>query len=324
MLSIRVQLASVPLLLALLVSLTVTHHHANAKNSETPVKETELLEKYIMLCGQAAPDRIESMQTLSPGERSYLWRVHLGLYLARNPTLSRDQQNIVLETLAFVTPELFNPPNPNDPRGRAKILERVNALKQRGLQVFSKDQAAEIFSAIGDAQDGEALRKYTQLSELSKDDRKVSFNFMSAEDKSSLWRVHLGLNLARHPEWTEQQRSIVLETIAMVTPQLYKIPKDTNWTRIVGEPVQLLKQKALLVFTRQEGAALFSELGFGEQPQANHARREARGKCGCAQEDSYCAYQCQSADCTVVIFGCGTVGLYACNGTCYEPPNSGN
>jgi hypothetical protein len=259
------------------------------------------------------------MQTLSPVERSYLWKLHLGLYLARNLTLSRDQQNIVIETLDFISPKLFTPPDSKDPGARAMMLEHVDQLRRRGLQLFSKDQAAEIFSAIGGAQDSEAVRKYSQLSELSKDDRKTSFSLMSAEDKSSLWRVQFGLNLARHPEWTEQQRSIVLEAMTLVTPQLYQTPKDSNWTRLVDEPVRLLTQKALLVFTKQEGASLFSELGFSEQPKLNHAQKTGSRGCGCSQESDWCSYQCISSDCIVLTWGCGTFGVYACNGKCFMP-----
>lgn len=314
------RLPRVLLLIALIVSSILTLNHAKENNSVTAAHETELLEKYVELCGRNASDRIELMQTLSPVERSYLWRVHLGLYLADKLTLSREQQNIVLETMEFISPKLFTPPDPKDPGGREMMLERVDQLRRRGLQFFSKDEAAEIFSAIGAAQDGEALRKYSQLSELSKDDRKASFSLMSAEDKSSLWRVHLGLNLARHPEWTEQQRSIVLEAIQTVSPQLYKTPRDDNWTRLVDEPVRLLTQKALLVFTKQEGAALFSELGFTEQTKLHHAQRPSPRGCGCSQESDWCAYQCISTECAVLIYGCGTFGIYACNGKCYTPP----
>jgi hypothetical protein len=296
--------------------------HVKASNSDTPINEDELLQKYVVLCGQNAPDKIQSMQTLNPVERTYIWRLHLGLYLAhKSLTLTRDQQNIVIETLALISPQLFNPPDPNNPNGRATTLERVDQLRRRGLQVFTKDEAAEIFSAIGGTQDSEALRKYSQLSELSKSDRKASFNLMGADQKASLWRVHFGLSLARHPEWTDQQRSVVLEAIAMVTPELYKIPKDSKWTRLVDEPARLLTQKALLVFSKQEGAALLSELGFPEQAKSNHARRP-NGSCACSLESDWCSHQCISAECMVLTWGCGTLALYACNGTCYVPPNS--
>ncbi|HKR15384.1 MAG TPA: bacteriocin fulvocin C-related protein [Pyrinomonadaceae bacterium] len=299
------------------MSSILTHSHAKANNSYTALKETELLQKYIELSGQTDPGRIQLMQTLSPLERSYLWRVHLGLYLARNSTLSKDQQSLVVEALELVGPKLFNPPDPKDPGGRI-TLERVEQLRQRGLQLFSRSEAAEIFSAVGGAQDGEALRKYNELSTLSKGDRKVSFSLMSAENKASLWRIHFGLNLARHPEWTEHQRSIVLEALTMVTPQLYKTPKDDNWTSLVDQPVRLLIQKALIVFTQEEGAALFAELGFTEQSKLSHAPT-TRG-CACAQDSDWCNYQCISSGCTVLTWGCGTFGIYACNGRCHVPP----
>lgn len=306
-----------PLLVVLVVSLILTHKVVKANNSYTALNEVELLQKYVELCGQNDPGRIQLMRTLSPAERSYLWRVHLGLYLARNSALSRDQQNLVVETLELITPKLFNPPDPKDPGGRA-TFERVEQLRQRGLQLFSKDEAAIIFSALGGVQDGEAVRKYSELSELSKGDRKVSFGLMSAEDKSRLWRIHFGLNLARHPEWTEEQRAIVMEAIAMLTPHLYKIAKDdSNWTRLVDEPVRLITQKALLVFTKEEGAALFSELGFSEQAKFSHAKPST---CACAQESDWCSHQCISTGCTVLTWGCGTFGIYACTGKCYVPP----
>src|SRR6185503_14565607 len=100
---------------------------------------------------QNAPEKIQLMQALSPAERSYLWRVHLGLYLARTAPLSRDQQSIVLETLELIRPQLFNPHDPKDPSARPAALERVDQLRRRGLQVFSKDEAAEIFFAVGAA-----------------------------------------------------------------------------------------------------------------------------------------------------------------------------
>ena len=300
-------LPRVLILVALVVSSILTHNHAKENNSVTALKETELLQQYVVLCEQDAPDRIQLMQRLSPVERSYLWRVHLGLYLAHNLTLSRDQQNIVIEALDLISPKLFTPPDPKDPSGRVMTLERVDQVRRRGLQLFSKDEAAEIFSAIGGAQDSEALRKYSELSDLSKEDRKVSFSLMAAEDRSSLWRVHLALNLARHPEWTEQQRSIVLEAITMVTPRLYKTPRDSNWTRLVDEPVRLLTQRAQFVFNKQEGAALFSELGFSEQPQLNHAKQRKLNGCVCSQDSDWCTYGCVSSECTVLIWGCGSL-----------------
>jgi len=201
-------------------------------------------------------------------------------------------------------------------------LSLLVALAVCSAPAHMKDEVAEISSPRGDAPNHAAFRKYTLLSKLNKADRNASFSLMTAVDKSNMWRTHLRLNLARHPEWTEKQRSIVLEAIALATPALYEVPKDGTWTRMVDEPVRSLTQRALLVFTKQEGAALFSQLGSNEQSRSNHANPSTPPNCGCSQESDWCSSSsyCAKADCTVLTWGCGTLGIYACNGNCTAPP----
>ncbi|HEX6043278.1 MAG TPA: bacteriocin fulvocin C-related protein [Pyrinomonadaceae bacterium] len=198
----------------------------------------------------------------------------------------------------------------NNLKAVTTILEHLALLTESDVEFFTKASAPN----------REAMRKYSQLSELSNAYRRASFSLMTAEDKSSVWRVHLSLNLARHPEWTEKQRSVVLEAIAVATPALYEFPKDSNWNRRVNEPVRSLTERAQLVFSKQEAAALFSELGLNEQIKSNHARPSAGGSCGCSTESDWCSHQCVATSCTVLTWGCGTFGLYACNGDCYAPP----
>ena len=242
----------------------------------------------------------------------------VALAVYSTPTYHQAQANSS-DTLRLISPQLCSPSDLSNSNARATTLDHMAQLTGRDLQVFMKDEATEVFSPIGGAPNREALRKYSELSELSKAHRRASFSLMTAEDKSTLWRVHFSLNLARHPEWTEKQRSIVLEAIALATPALYKVPKDNTWIRLVDEPVRSLTQRALLVFSKQEAAALFSELGFNEQAKSNHARTPTAGNCGCSVESDWCSYSCLKTDCTVLTWGCGTMGLYACNGSCYVP-----
>jgi len=242
----------------------------------------------------------------------------VALAVYSTPTSHQAQANSS-GTFKLISPQLCSPPDLNNPNARATPLERIDRLRGGYLQIFMKAEAADVFSPIGGASNREALRQYSELSELSKADRKASFSLMTAEDKSSLWRVHFNLNLARHPEWTEEQRSIVLEAIALATPALYKVPKDSTWIRRVDEQVRSLTQRALLVFSRQEAAALFSELGFNEESKSNHAQPMMAGSCGCSVESDWCSHQCIETGCTVLTWGCGTMGLYPCNGNCYKP-----
>lgn len=308
--------------LVLFSSLPLNHAHPNTHDIYSELNEGELHLQYLRLCGQDVSDRIQSMRALSATERSYIWRLHLGLFLAQNPGLSKDQRTVVIETLQLATPQTFETPQPNNPVWRSQVLEPVENLRRRGLQVFSSAEIAQIFAEVGGAQDVEMLEKYTQYSQLDRGARKTRFNQISPKEKSDLFRVHLGLNLARHPEWTDDQRSIVLEAIEIVSPELYQIPKDKNWTRLVDEPIRLFAQRTLLLFSKAEAAALFAELG-GDEPQAHHAKL-SQSNCSCSHQSDYCSRFCFSTNCTVLTWGCGTMMLYACDGVCYSTTRSGN
>jgi hypothetical protein len=305
---------------ALLTSALYSHTTYPGDDSNVSPQE-EVLQKYVAVSAQPVEDRIKSFQALSPKERSLLWRIHLALYLIQRPDLTKDQQNVVLDTLSVATPQLFAAPDLSDPGWRARVHEPLARLQERGLQLFNKQEAAEIFSTLGQGQqETEALRKYLTLSELRRGERKVAFVKTSAQEKSELWHVHFALNLAQHPEWNEQQRSIVLEAAAMVTARLYETPKDEQWTELVDQPVRLFMQKALLVFKKSEAVALFVELG-GDEPKSHHAKPSDTPACTCSHDSDWCvSYDCYSNQCKSSPTGCGTMWLYPCDGLCYSPP----
>lgn len=308
--------------LVLFSLLPLNRAHTNTENIYLELNDGELQHKYLRLCRQNVSDRIQSMRELSATERSYIWRLHLGLFIAQNPGLTKDQRTVVVETLQLATPQMFGTPQPNNPVWRSRVLEPLENLRRRGLQIFSSAEIEQIFAEVGSSQDLEMLEKYTQFSQLDRGARKTKFNQISPEEKSDLFRVHLGLNLARHPEWTDDQRFIVLEAINIASPELYKIPKDKSWTRLVDEPIRLFAQRTLLLFSKPEAAALFAELG-GDEPQAHHAK-PPQSNCSCSHESDYCSRFCFSTNCTVLTWGCGTMMLYACDGVCYSTNRSGN
>jgi len=306
-----------------LTSILFSHSPGHADNSNLDT-QGEILQKFIDVSALPMPERIRWMQSLSPNDRSFLWRVHLALYVTQHPGLTKDQQNVVLDTLAFASLQLFTTANPGDPAWRAKVHEPLDQLRRRGLQLFDKEEAGEIFAMVGPRQqEADALRKYLSLTELKRTDRKAAFANMSAQDKANLWHVHLALNMAQHSEWNDQQRSVVLEAAALVTARLYEIPRGAQWTALVDEPARVLMQKALLVFSKKEAVALFVELG-GSEPSAHHKAKPAASPspCDCSHESDWCmSYDCYSNNCKSSVMGCGTLGLYACDGLCFSPPS---
>src|ERR1043165_8666676 len=71
------------------------------------LKENELLQQYVTMSPAPMPEKAQVLQRISAVERSYLWRVHLGIYLTQRPNLTPDQQSVILDTLSIATPQLF-------------------------------------------------------------------------------------------------------------------------------------------------------------------------------------------------------------------------
>ena len=110
----------------------------------TGLKEDELLQQYVVVSPASVSEKAQVLQRLTPTERSYLWRVHLTVYLTQRPDLTRDQQSVIFDTLSIATPELFATPDPGDPTWRSRVHEPLDRLQRRGLQLFAKEEAAEI------------------------------------------------------------------------------------------------------------------------------------------------------------------------------------
>lgn len=282
-------------------------------------KENVLLQQYVDVSLSDPSTRRKFFTDLSGADRSYLWRVHLSFHIASHPELSAEQSQLVLDALAIATPELFSLRN-DDPSWRAKVAEPLNGLRERALQLFSKEQAGEILANLGGGpSEIDYLRQYLALAPLDRSARKSFFSNAPAFQKSKIWQAHLAMNLARRSELNARQRAVINEAITIVTPELYETPKnDASWSTKVDEPIRLFAKRALAVFGKEDGAMIFSELG-GSAPTLHHARTTLPA-CDCSHESDWCVYDCWSSNCTSSTWGCGTLGLYACNGLCYWPP----
>lgn len=77
------------------------------------------------------------------------------------------------------------------------------------------------------------------------------------------------LHLAEQPELNSRQMQVILEAIIFVSPELYEIPKNSlEWKVKVDEPVKLLRRRALEVFSKNDVAKIFGNLG-GKNPSLN-------------------------------------------------------
>lgn len=275
------------------------------------VAESDVLQKYADVSALSLPERRGFFRNASANDKSSLWKIHMALYLVKRPELRNEQKQVILDAMSLASPELFEVPM-TDPAQRAKANEPLQLLTKRSLEVFPKNEAAEFLGNMGGGQaETELLQKYKKISDLSKQNRKSSFNAASAIDKSDLWKVHLALYLAKHSELNKEQKEVILEAIALATPELYGTSaKSSEQKAEVDEPLQLLTKRAHEVFSKEEGAEVFDNLGGAESPSSlNLLEPEVttmRRDCGCSHASDWCFNDCFGTGCNQSASGCGT------------------
>ena len=273
----------------------------------------EALRKYREAAALPMPERRDFFRNLSATDKSNLWRIHLALYLAARPEMSKEQKEIVLESVSLATPELYEVMK-GEAAGRSKSSEALQSLTKRALEVFPKNEAAEIFAQLGSTEaEREFVQKYSDISALSMPDRKGFFQKSSGKDKSDLWKVHVALYLANHPGLDKDQKEILLAAISFITPELFELPANSSeWKTKVDAPIKAFTKRALVHFSKKEGSEIFTRLGGEDlQPTSNLAP----GTCICSRVSDWCRDNCSGILCDRTADGCGTLWLYACTGS---------
>lgn len=91
-------------------------------------------------------------------------------------------------------------------------------------------------------------------------DPRDSFIGCPTRDKSILWRVHLALQLVKHPELNERQVQIILDAISLSTPEFFaasnKIPAKSK----ADEDLESLIRRAFAAFPNSQAADLFRNI----------------------------------------------------------------
>jgi hypothetical protein len=220
------------------------------------------LRKYQQISALDVSERRELFVQASAAEKSGLWRIHLALTVAKRPELNREQRELILDAISLATPELFAISAEN-PIWKTKVDEPLQLLRQRALRAYSKQEAANIFANIGnDEIEKTILDAYLAISTLSLAERKELFAKANSKVKSDLWRVHLALYLVNRADLNHEQREVILDAMLLATPELFSLsPSDPQWKTQVDKPLQLVSERARAVFSKSEGAELFTMLG---------------------------------------------------------------
>lgn len=103
------------------------------------------------------------------------------------------------------------------------------------------------------AEENRILKIYIDISSRSIEERRKLFSELSAKDKADNFKLHLAMQLVRRPNLNVEQKDLILHTIPTISSEGYEKPGQVE--------TSLLQQKAKLVFSKQEGAEIFANLG---------------------------------------------------------------
>jgi hypothetical protein len=299
------------LIIGLLLSLTAI---TNAQ------KTGSVVQKYIGISSLPAGQQQKFFSELTNEDKATLFRFHLAFQLTKRSLLTKQQQDLILEVIQTISPQSYDR---TDPELTAKTRQAGQLLEQKAMLLFSRQEAGEIFAALGgNQQDVNLLKQYESLGGYSFADRKVIFRKTSAEDKSALWRIHFAYALAFDTELNGLQRSLILEVSSILTHEVFSILKGTPQWQQQDEINRGLQVKALQLFAKEKATAIFATLGTNTKvPTTNNFEIEG-GDCSCCSScwvSSSCpplTNTCRSGGCTTKDNGCGFAGWYECNGRC--------
>lgn len=123
-------------------------------------KDIELLQKYENLMLFSFPSRKKTFRTLSPFEKSQIWKAQMVYFLATSK-FSKTQIEFFPEIISLSTEKAFNlPSGKDDPKNdESKLLD---SLEEKAFKLFSKEEVFIMFMSIGKAETISPINSPTQ------------------------------------------------------------------------------------------------------------------------------------------------------------------
>jgi len=112
---------------------------------------------------------------------------------------------------------------------------------------------------------GASPQKYRDISAGAIRDPTNLLNDSLASDEDLLWKLHLALELVKHPELNKRQVRIILDAISFSSPEFfaassYSPPRKTK----ADETLELLKRRAARAFPKGKIPAFFANMTIGK------------------------------------------------------------
>lgn len=276
----------------------------------------EIFSDYLKVATLPKDKRGEIFGKFSNEQKASFIKVNLALQLIKQPNMTKEQQEFVLDAVSKVSADIYDKSNAEKAR-----LNEQNSLEieNRALGLFAyKELGVFIEPLMADKNEEVALlQNYENLLKNGMKARKKLVKEMPVNDRVNIWKTQLVYHLTT-ANLSQPQREFIVEFLMSISPATFVRP--ANETREENaKALEALDRKIQAVFSKAEEFAIFEELGIQKIVTDSKLTNPLLPPdpwrfCDCRW---YCGVSgtCGS-NCNVEPQECGPTGSWYCTGRC--------
>jgi hypothetical protein len=269
---------------------------------------------FIKVATLSAKERRSLFSKQSNEQKASFIKVNLALQFIKRPNMTSDQKELVLDTISNVSADIYDKSDPEKVRRNEQIgSEMIN----KTLGLFTFKDAGDFIEPLMTNKDEEValLQKYEDLLKNGMKARRKIVKEMPVNDRVNIWKIQLAYHLATG-NFSKIQNEFILEMLTALSPETFT--SRLNLTKEEESKAdEMLVTSILNVFTKEEGFAIFMELGIQKYVKDEPVdKTNLRAVCDC---NWYCSQgACTGPNgCTSSGSGeCGPFGTTRCNNLC--------
>ena len=310
-----------------LFSTNISAQNKVAVNNNSRIENAttdRILQSYIDISSLPMEKRQAIFSDLSAEDKAGLFKLHLSFQFVKRPNLTKEQRELILDSIPMITPQSYNPKNLH---AGHRAQEQASVIETKARKIFPMREVFEIFAKLGGNSDDQVELKKYQLLTASPyiSERRAAFGLFSPKEKSSVMKIHLAYQIATRSLLREQNEFIV-NSLFSIGPDFYSFEDGTPERDKVDEILRQINIRILDFFQKKEAYEIF--VSFGGRDDTPVRTRSKGGTvenqgylCSCSLNSDYCNWwyentSCESDPTCTQRRNCGTFGSYYCNGHC--------
>lgn len=275
----------------------------------------EALVNFIKVMSLPGGERQKTFSDIPNEEKANVYRVKLALELTKRSNLSKEQRDLILETISAISSDTYNKENPES---AAKAEKQAEDLEQKAVSIFPPAEVFSIFVGMnGDkSADVDFLKRYEEKLALPMNVRRKTMREATSAEQSDFWKAQMVYHLAT-AKLSKVQFEFIAKTIPLLTVNAFESPKVSGQTENEEmKTIKSLEPKILELFSEKEAFAIFMSFGIHKAVPAD-PNLIPPGPLYC-QCRNWCDYDqlCGPEDCIRTEKGCGLFGQSSCLYTC--------